>query len=44
MHLLEHYTVFTDFNCFAHGSLKTVTVPKYFFYYYVFIYLVSGKA
>lgn len=22
MHLLKHYVVFTEYNCFAHGSLK----------------------
>lgn len=22
MHLLKHYIVFTEYNCFAHGSLK----------------------
>lgn len=22
MHLLKHYVVFTEYNCFAHGNLK----------------------
>lgn len=22
MHLLKHYVVFTEYDCFAHGSLK----------------------
>lgn len=28
MHLLKHYVVFTEYSCFAHGSLKQKLSPS----------------
>lgn len=44
MHLLKHYVVLTEYNCSAHEVLNRICYCPKVLYYYVFIYLVSGRS